>query len=67
MAKRRRSSSSFRLNAPTKIVFLISLVIAVLAIIAEYARIPNVTREIAFWAGIVAYVVLALACVMKGL
>jgi hypothetical protein len=67
MAKRRRSSSSgFRLNAPTQILFFVSLAVAVFALVARFAFIPNVSPH-AFWIGIIAYIVLALGCVMKGL
>jgi hypothetical protein len=67
MAKRRRSSSSgFRLNAPTQILFFVSLAVAVFALVARFAVIPNVSPH-AFWIGIIAYIVLALGCVMKGL
>ncbi len=67
MAKRRRSSSSsFRLNAPTQILFLVSLAIAAFALVARFAVIPNVSPH-AFWIGIIAYIVLALGCVLKGL
>jgi len=67
MAKRRRSSSSsFRLNAPTQWLFVVALLIAIFAIVARYTVIPNVSPH-AFWIGIVAYAVLALGCVLKGL
>lgn len=67
MAKRRRSSSSsFRLNAPTEVVFFISLAIAAFGLIARLYPIQNVSPH-AFWIGLIAYVVLALACVMKGM
>ncbi len=66
MAKRRSSSSSFRLNAPTQVVFLISLVIAALSLLAVIVYIPNVSPH-AYWIGFIAYVVLALSCVLKGM
>lgn len=53
-----------RLNAPTQIVFVISLVLAVLAVAGLYVNIPFVSFY-AFWVAILAYVVLALGCVMK--
>jgi len=54
-----------RLSAPTQVVFLISLIIAVIALIGFFVTIPFVSLY-AFWIAIVAYVVLALGCVMKG-
>jgi hypothetical protein len=67
MAKRRRSSSSgFRLNAPTQILFFVSLAVAVFALIARLYPIPNVSIH-AFWIGIIAYIVLAIGCTVKGL
>ena len=53
-----------QLNAPAQIVFLISLGIAVLALIAHFVLIPYLTAY-QFWVALAAYVVLAVACVMK--
>lgn len=53
------------LNAPTQVVFILSLIIAVLAVIGHFALVPFVT-EYRFWFALVAYVVLAAACVLKG-
>jgi len=54
-----------RLNAPTQMVFLISLVLAVLALVGHFVKIPYVTAY-QFWIAIAGYAVLAAACVMKG-
>jgi hypothetical protein len=54
-----------RLNAPTQMVFLISLILAVLALIGHFILIPYVTSY-QFWIAIMGYVVLAAACVLKG-
>ena len=54
-----------RLNAPTQLVFLISLALAVLALISHFVLIPFVTPY-QFWVAIAGYVVLAAACVLKG-
>jgi hypothetical protein len=56
---------SMRLNAPTQVVFIISLIIAVLAVIGHFVMVPFVT-EFKFWFAMVAYIVLAAACVLKG-
>ena len=53
------------LNAPTQVVFIISLIIAVLALIGHFVNIPFVTQY-QFWFAIIGYVVLAAGCVMKG-
>ena len=53
-----------RLNAPTQIVFLISLAIAILAVLALFVTIPFVSLY-AFWVAIIAYIVLAAGCLMK--
>jgi hypothetical protein len=46
-------------------VFLISLVLAVLAIAGHFVLIPYVTAY-QFWVAIAGYAVLAAACIMKG-
>jgi hypothetical protein len=53
------------LNAPTQVIFLISLVLAIVAVVGTLVVIPYVTAY-AFWVAIIAYVVLAAGCVMKG-
>jgi hypothetical protein len=53
-----------QLNAPTQLVFLISLALAILAVLALFVTIPVVSTY-AFWVAIIAYVVLAASCVMK--
>lgn len=53
-----------RLSAPTQLVFFISLIIAVIALIGFFVPFLSVY---AFWIAIVAYVVLALSCFMKGI
>jgi hypothetical protein len=54
------------LNAPTQLVFILALIIVVLALVGHFVLIPFVT-EYRFWFAIVAYVVLAAACVLKGI
>jgi hypothetical protein len=56
---------SMNLNAPTQVVFIISLIVAVLALIGHFVLVPFVT-EFKFWFAMVAYIVLAAACVLKG-
>jgi hypothetical protein len=52
------------LTAPTQFVFFLSLVIAVLAMVAHFAFLP-VVSEYKFWFAILSYGVLAAACLMK--
>jgi hypothetical protein len=54
-----------RLSAPTKIVFLISLIIAIVAVISVFFFIPFISLN-AIWVAIVAYIVLAAGCLLKG-
>lgn len=54
------------LSAPTMPVFLISLVLAVLAVLGVNMSIPFVSGN-AFWVAIIAYVVLLVGNVAKGL
>jgi hypothetical protein len=53
------------LSAPSQAFFLISLALAIIAILAFLAVIPLV--KYAFWIAILGYVVLALGCLMKGM
>jgi hypothetical protein len=53
------------LSAPTTPIFIISLVLAVLAIIGQFVPIPFIT-DYGFWTAIVAYVVLAIGNVFRG-
>jgi hypothetical protein len=55
-----------RLNAPTKMVFLISLVLAVLALVGYFVPTVPYLHTYEFWLALAAYVVLAAACVLKG-
>lgn len=54
------------LSAPTMPVFLISLVLAILAVLGTFAAIPVVTGN-AFWVAILAYIVLFVGNVASGL
>ena len=55
-----------RLNAPTQLIFLISLILAVLAVVAHFVAIPYASQY-QFWLAVAGYVVLAAGCVMKGM
>ena len=54
------------LSAPTKPIFFISLILAVFAVLGVYMPIPFISGN-AFWVAVIAYVVLLLGNVAKGL
>lgn len=54
------------LSAPTNAVFIISLILAVLALIGVFVAIPVISPN-AFWVAIIAYIVLAIGNVARGL
>ena len=54
-----------RLNAPTQMVFLISLILAVLAVIGYFVPSVPYLHTYEFWLAIAAYIVLAAACILK--
>jgi len=52
------------LHKPTMLVFVISLILVVLAVVSIFVVIPYVTAY-AFWFAVAAWVVLAGGCLMK--
>ncbi len=64
---RRSSSSSFRLNAPTQMIFAISLILAVLALIGFFVPTAPFISAYAFWFMTAGYAALAAGCTLKGL
>ena len=56
-----------RLNAPKKIVWLLSLILAVISIISYFVAIPVVTGAITYWVMGAAWLLLFLATYLKGL
>lgn len=54
-----------RLSAPTTLVFVISLVIAIVGILVGMGMIVGISIA-SFWILAVAYVVLAAGCLLKG-
>lgn len=54
------------LSAPSQVIFLISLALAIIAVLGALVIIPVVTKY-AFWIAILAYIVLALGNLMKGM
>ncbi len=55
-----------RLSAPTQVVFIISLILAVLALIGHFVPSVPIIAPYQFWLAIVGYAVLAAGCMMKG-
>jgi hypothetical protein len=61
-----RGEEAMNLSAPTVPVFLIAVIIALLALIGHFVTIPFVTIY-GFWLAMVAFAVLAVGCLLKGL
>lgn len=55
-----------KLSAPTQPVFLITVVLAVIALLGALGVVAPLATY-AFWTMTIAYVVLALACLLKGM
>ena len=53
------------LSPPTTVVFIVSLILAALAVIGKFAAIPFITDH-GFWVAILAYVVLAVGNLFRG-
>jgi hypothetical protein len=60
-----RGGLEMNLSPPTTAVFVISLILAVLAIIGTFVAIPLVSAN-AFWVAIIAYIILAVGNVFRG-
>jgi hypothetical protein len=61
----KRGGLEMNLSPPTTAVFIISLILAVLAIIGTFVAIPLISAN-AFWVAIIAYFVLAIGNVFRG-
>lgn len=53
------------LSAPSQIIFIIAVIIAIVALIGSFVAIPFVSTY-PFWILLVAFVILAGACLMRG-
>jgi hypothetical protein len=53
------------LSPPTTAVFVISLILAVLAVIGTFVAIPVISAN-SFWVAIIAYVILAIGNLFRG-
>ena len=58
--------NSLNLSAPTLVTFLVSLALAIIALIGHFAKIDVITLY-HFWIAIVAYALLAIGCLVKGM
>ena len=56
-----------RLNAPKKVVFWITVVLAVLGVLGAVGLVPLLGGMTAFWLVLAAFVVLAMGTMMKGM
>lgn len=54
-----------QLTPPTTVVFIISVILAALAIVGKFAAIPFITEN-GFWVAIIAYVILAIGNLFRG-
>ncbi len=53
------------LSPPTTMVFVVSIVLAILAVIGTFTPLPFITAN-AFWVAIAGYVLLALGNILRG-
>lgn len=58
--------SIVKLNAPTKNFWWISVILAVIAVVAQFVMIPFVSAY-AFWIITLGFILLALSTVLKGM
>jgi hypothetical protein len=54
------------LSPPTTVVFVVSVILALLALVGHFVAIPFFSEH-GFWMAVIAYVVLAVGNVAKGL
>jgi hypothetical protein len=64
-ARQYEGGLDMNLSPPTTAVFVISLILAVLAVIGNFVAIPLITEH-GFWVAIIAYFVLAIGNVFRG-
>jgi hypothetical protein len=57
---------SLNLSAPTLATFLVSLALAIIALIGYFVKIDFITLY-HFWIAIAAYALLAIGCLVKGM
>jgi hypothetical protein len=60
-----KREGEMNLTPPTTVVFIVSLILAALAVIGKFAAIPFITDH-GFWVAVVAYVILAVGNLFRG-
>lgn len=55
-----------KLSAPTQAIFVLSLILAVLALIGQFVPTVPYVAAYKFWLAIAGYAVLAAGCMLKG-
>jgi hypothetical protein len=64
-ARQQEGGLEMSLSPPTTVVFVVSIILAVLAIIGAFVPIPFITEH-GFWVAVVAYVILACGNIFRG-
>ena len=62
----RKRKKGIKLNAPTKRIWFVSLIVAVLAVVGQFIKIPYVS-EYSFWILVASYILLFLSTLLKRL
>ncbi|MCI5223045.1 MAG: hypothetical protein D3924_10315 [Candidatus Electrothrix sp. AR4] len=62
----RRRRKGMRLNAPTKRIWWLSIILVAVALAGQFTRIPYVS-EYSFWIIVASYILLLLSTFVKGL
>jgi hypothetical protein len=65
-ARQPEGGLEMNLSPPTTAVFIVSLILAALAVIGKFVAIPFITEH-GFWVAVVAYVVLAVGNLFRGI
>ena len=60
-----KREGEMQLSPPTTVVFIISVILAALSIIGKFATIPFITEH-GFWVAVIAYVILAVGNLFRG-
>ena len=60
----KREGLDMNLSAPTNLVFVVSIVLAILAVIGTFTPLPFISEH-AFWVAIAGYVILALGNILR--
>ena len=56
-----------KLNAPKQITWIIALILGIVGILATLVTLPVITAAIGFWLVVVAFVLLLVATITRGL